>query len=139
VEQPTTERGVETPETRPTEPKDRVAVGEPGLFGAIPPTLSPCLGVGGVILGVVLLGTGSVVPGTIWVVAGLALLALGLESARRWPAGALPRLRAGAAALARRLGVARVSAGAWSDASQRRGSAPRSSPLSRRRSNAGSP
>jgi hypothetical protein len=75
---------------------------------------------GGVILGVVLLGTGSVVAGTIWVLAGLALLALGLESARRWPAGALPRLRAAAASFARSLGVARVSAGAWSDASQRR-------------------
>jgi hypothetical protein len=68
----------------------------------------------------VLLGTGSIIAGAIWVVAGLALLVLGLESARRWPASALPRVRAAAGAGARSVGVARVSAGAWSDASQRR-------------------
>jgi hypothetical protein len=96
-------------------------VGEPRLFGAVPPSLALGLGVVALILGIVLLATGSIVAGVIWALAALALLAVGIESARRWPASAIPRLLATAArASVRRLGLARVSAGAWTDASRRR-------------------
>lgn len=121
MEQPTTERGAETAETQPTEPRDRVGVGAPRLFGAVPPSLALGLGIAGMILGIVLLATGSIVAGVIWVLAALSLLAVGVDSARRWPASALPRLMAtGAKAGVRGVGLARVSAGAWSDASRRR-------------------
>ncbi|HEY6638623.1 MAG TPA: hypothetical protein VIZ61_13145 [Solirubrobacterales bacterium] len=117
----TTERGAETGSTNPRDPKDRVGFGETRLFGAVPPTLALCLGVAGLILGVVLLITGSLVAGVIWLLAGLCLLAVGVDSARRWPASALPRLVvSGARASVRRLGLARVSAVAWSEASRRR-------------------
>jgi hypothetical protein len=96
-------------------------VGEPRLFGAVPPSLALGLGIVALILGIVLLATGSIVAGIIWTLAAVALLAVGIDSARRWPASAIPRLLAGAArASVRRVGLARVSAGAWSDASRRR-------------------
>jgi hypothetical protein len=121
VDQPTAERGEQDTATQPTEPKHRVSFGEPRLFGAVPPSLALGLGVVALILGIVLLATGSIVAGVIWVLAALALLAVGIESARRWPASAIPRLLATAArASVRRLGLARVSAGAWADASRRR-------------------
>jgi hypothetical protein len=121
VDPRTTERGEQDTATQPTEPKQRVALGEPRLFGAVPPSLALCLGGIGLILGIVLLVTGSLVAGVIWVLAALALLLVGVDSARRWPASAVPRLLAsGARASARRVGLARVSAGAWSDASRRR-------------------
>jgi hypothetical protein len=121
VGEPTTERGAEAQASRPTEPRDRVGLGEPRLFGAVPPTLALCLGVAGLILGIVLLVIGSLVAGVIWVLAGMALLAVGIDSARRWPASAFPRLLGTAArASVRRLGLARVSAVAWSEASRRR-------------------
>lgn len=117
----TTERGEVTGSTQPTDPKDRPGLGEPRLFGAVPPTLALCLGVGGLILGVVLLLTGSLLAGIIWLLAGVALLVVGADSARRWPGSALPRLLASAAkASVRRLGLARVSAAAWSESSRRR-------------------
>ena len=119
-DQPTEPRDA-APSDTPTEPAGRAPSGEPRLFGAIPPGLALGLGLAGLILGIVLIIIGSLVAGVIWVLAALSLLALGAESARRWPAGALPRLLAGSArASARRLGIARVSAGAWSDASRRR-------------------
>jgi hypothetical protein len=91
------------------------------LFGAVPPTLALCLGIVGLILGVVLLAIGSLVAGVIWLLAGIFLLVVGVDSARRWPASALPRLMAaGARASVRRLGLARVSAVAWSEALRRR-------------------
>jgi hypothetical protein len=121
VDQPTTERGDETQETRATEPSARPGLGEPRLFGAVPPSLALAIGVVGLILGVVLLATGSIVAGVIWVLAALALLAVGIDSARRWPASALPRLLAAAGrTTVRGLGIARVSGTAWSDASWRR-------------------
>jgi hypothetical protein len=87
----------------------------------VPPTLALCLGVGAVILGIVLLATDSLVAGAIWLLAGLSLLALGVESARRWPASALLRfLLRVTRATGRHLDVARVSAGAWSGASRQR-------------------
>jgi hypothetical protein len=121
VDDEKTERGAETGSTKPRDPMDRVGLGEPRLFGAVPPTLALCLGVAGLIIGAVLLATGSVVAGVIWLLAGVCLLAVGVDSARRWPASAVPRLLATAArASARRLGLARVSAGAWSEASRQR-------------------
>ncbi len=117
----TTERGDETQETRVSDPGVRTGLGEPRLFGAVPPSLALAIGVIGLVLGVVLLVTGSIVAGVIWILAGAALLAVGVDSARRWPASALPRLLGNAAkASVRRLGLARVSAGAWSEASRRR-------------------
>jgi hypothetical protein len=121
VDDETTERGEETASMPTTEAKQRAGLGEPRLFGAVPPGLALGLGVAGLILGIVLLITGSIMAGTIWILAGLALLAVGVDSARRWPASALPRLLATAArASVRRLGLARVSAVAWSEASRRR-------------------
>jgi hypothetical protein len=121
VDDETTERGAETGSTNPSDPMDRVGLGEPRLFGAVPPTLALCLGVAGLIVGVVLMATGSVVAGVIWWLAGICLLAVGVDSARRWQASALPRLLVNAAkAGVRRLGLAQVSAGAWSEASRRR-------------------
>jgi hypothetical protein len=96
-------------------------VGEPRLFGAVPPSLALGLGIVALILGIVLLATGSIVAGVIWILAAFALLAVGIDAARRWPATAIPRLLTGAVrASVRRLGLVRVSAGAWSDASRRR-------------------
>jgi hypothetical protein len=121
VDDQTTERGEETASMPTTDSKDRVGLGEPRLFGAVPPTLALCLAVAGLIVGVALLATGSLVAGIIWLLAGICLLAVGVDSARRWPASALPRLLATAArASVRRLGLARVSAVAWSEASRRR-------------------
>jgi hypothetical protein len=121
VDDQATERGDETASMPTTDPKDRVGFGEPRLFGAVPPTLALCLGVAGLIVGVVLLAIGSLVAGIIWLLAGICLLAVGVDSARRWPASALPRLLGTAArASVRRLGLARVSAVAWSEASRRR-------------------
>jgi hypothetical protein len=101
------------------QPIDDGASGERRIFGAVPPTLALCVGVAGVILGIVLLATGSLVAGAIWLLAGLSLLAVGVESARRWPASALPRLLATVVrAIVRRAGLAWVSARAWSDASR---------------------
>ncbi|HEY6771944.1 MAG TPA: hypothetical protein VI035_05780 [Solirubrobacterales bacterium] len=117
----TTERGEVTGSTQPTDQEDRVGLGEPRLFGAVPPTLALCIGVAGLVLGVVLLVTGSLVAGIIWLLAGVALLVVGVDSARRWPASALPRLLGTAAkASVRRLGLARVAALAWSESSRRR-------------------
>jgi uncharacterized membrane protein len=116
-----TERGDETQETRVTDPVRRPGLGEPRLFGAVPPSLALAIGIVGLILGIALFATGSIVAGVIWALAALALLAIGIDSARRWPASALPRLLAGAGrATARGLGIARVSGTAWSDASWRR-------------------
>ena len=116
-----TERGDETQETRVSEPGVRTGLGEPRLFGAVPPSLALAIGVIGLVLGIVLLVTGSIVAGVIWILAGIALLAVGVDSARRWPASALPRLLVAAAkGSVRRLGLARVSAVAWSEASRRR-------------------
>jgi hypothetical protein len=121
VDHETTERGEETASMPTTEARHRVALGEPRLFGAVPPSLALGVGIAGLILGVVLLVTGSIVAGVIWILAGIALLAVGVDSARRWPASALPRLLGNAArASVRRLGLAQVSVGAWSDASRRR-------------------
>ncbi len=117
----TTERGAETGSKNPRDPTDRVGLGEPRLFGAVPPTLALWLGVAGLFVGVVLLATGSLVAGIIWFLAGICLLWVGVDSARRWPASALPRLLGTAArASVRRLGLAQVSVGAWSEASRRR-------------------
>jgi hypothetical protein len=104
-----------------TDPVGRPRMGEPRLFGAVPPSLALAIGIVGIILGVALLATGSIVAGAIWVLAALCLLLIGIDSARRWPASALPRLLTGAAkATARALGIARVSGSAWSDATWRR-------------------
>lgn len=114
-------RGDETQETRATEPRVRPGLGEPRLFGAVPPSLALAIGIVGLVLGIVLLVTGSTVAGVIWILAGVALLIVGVDAARRWPASAVPRLIVnGAKAAVRGLGLARVSAGAWSEASRRR-------------------
>src|SRR3954471_7239294 len=106
VDDETTERGAETGSTRPRDPTDPIGLGEPRLFGAVPPTLALSLAVAGLIVGVVLLATGSAVAGVIWILAGACLLAVGVDSARRWPASALPRLLATVSkASLRRLGL----------------------------------
>ena len=120
VDQPT-ERGDETEEMRATDPVGRTGLGEPRLFGAVPPSLALALGIVGLILGAALLVTGSIVAGVIWVLAAIFLLLIGIDSARRWPASALPRLLiSGARATGRGLGIARVSGSAWSTATWRR-------------------
>jgi hypothetical protein len=74
----------------------------------------------GLILGLALLASGSVVGSIATLLSGLILLALALDAARRWPASALPRLIVRVTdAAGGRLGLARVSAGAWSEASRR--------------------
>jgi hypothetical protein len=93
---------------------------EPRIFGVVPPSVALVLGVGALIVGIVLLASGALVPGLIWLAAGVALLALAIDASRRWPASRLPRLAVGAVdGTGRRLGLARVSAGAWVQASRR--------------------
>ena len=120
MDQPT-ERGDATQETRVTDPLARPRIGEPRLFGAVPPSLALAVAIVGLVLGVALVATGSIVAGAIWVLAALCLLLIGIDSARRWPASALPRLLTGAArGTGRGLGIARVSGSAWSTATWRR-------------------
>lgn len=93
---------------------------EPRIFGAVPPAVALVLGIGGVIVGIVVLVAGALIAGVIWLAAGLALLVLALDASRRWPASALPRLAVRVAdGTGRRLGLARVTAGAWGEASRR--------------------
>jgi hypothetical protein len=96
-------------------PVIEVASVEPRIFGAVPPVLALALGLIGIFLGAALLATGSVAGGLVVLFAGAALLALALDASRRWPTSAIPRLSSRAAeAIRGRLGVAGVSAGAWS-------------------------
>ena len=119
-EQLTEQSGADPPTSRPAAPRVHVASAEPRIFGVVPPALALCLGVAGLILGIALLSSGSVVGGIAALLSGLILLALAIDAARRWPASALPRLFVRVSdATARRLGLARVSAGAWSEASRR--------------------
>lgn len=120
MDQPT-ERGDETQETRVSDAVPRAGLSEPRLFGAVPPSLALAVGIVGLILGVALLATGSIVAGAIWALAALSLLVIGIDSARRWPASALPRLLGAAGrTTARGIAIARVSGSAWSTAGWRR-------------------
>jgi hypothetical protein len=93
---------------------------EPRIFGAVPPAVALLLGLGGVLVGIVVLVSGALIAGLIWLVAGLALLALALDASRRWPASALPRLAVRVTdGTGRHFGLARVTAGAWGEASRR--------------------
>jgi hypothetical protein len=88
---------------------------EPRIFGGVPPTLALTLGLMGLLAGVAVLASGTAIAGLLLLGVGAVLLALAIDAARRWPTSAVPRLSARAAdAIRGRLGVAGVSAGAWS-------------------------
>jgi hypothetical protein len=93
---------------------------EPRIFGVVPPALALVLGLGALVVGIVLLASGAVLATIIWLAAGLALIALAIDASRRWPASMLPRLAVKAAdGAGRHIGLARVTAGAWGEASRR--------------------
>jgi hypothetical protein len=106
-------------ESRPGTPKVQVASAEPRIFGVVPPTLALLLGMVTLILGVALLVSGSALAGVVLMVSGAVPLALAIDAARRWPASALPRVTVRVLdVVSSRLGLARVSAGAWAEASR---------------------
>jgi len=97
-----------------------LASAEPKIFGVVPPLLALVLGLAAAVVGIVVLASGSPLSGVIWLAAGAALIALAIDASRRWPASTLPRLAVTALDwLGRHLGLARVSAGAWAEASRR--------------------
>ena len=88
---------------------------QPRIFGAVPPAFALVVGLIGIFLGAALLAAGALVGGLVLLLGGGALLALAVDASRRWPTSAIPRLSSRAADAVRgRLGVAGVSAGAWS-------------------------
>lgn len=101
-------------------PKMKLESAEPRIFGVVPPALALVLGLGAAVVGIVLLASGAVLAAVIWLAAGLALIALAVDASRRWPASTLPRLAVKVAdGAGRHLGLARVTAGAWGEASRR--------------------
>jgi hypothetical protein len=113
-----TERQVQAPvESVPADPSIQVAAVEPRIFGVVPPALALALGLAGLLAGVAVLASGKATGGLLLVGAGALMLALAVDASRRWPTSAIPRTSARAAdAIRGRLGVAGVSAGAWSRA-----------------------
>jgi hypothetical protein len=101
------------------EPPITVAA-EPRIFGVVPPTLALALGGVGVVAGIVLaLGMGQFPAGIGLLVAGAILLALAVDAARRWPTSALAQGAVGFVdGVGSRVGLARVFAGAWSEATR---------------------
>jgi hypothetical protein len=102
------------------QPRMKLESAEPRIFGLVPPTLALVLGLGALIVGIIVLVAGALIAAGIWLAAALALIALSIEASRRWPASALPRLAVRVAdGAGRHLGLARVTAGAWGEASRR--------------------
>jgi hypothetical protein len=102
------------------EPPISVESAEPRIFGLVPPAVALVLGLGALIVGAVVLVAGGLIAGIVWLAAGIALIALALDASRRWPASALPRFAVRIAdGAGRHLGLARVTAGAWGEASRR--------------------
>lgn len=118
LEPPTDEFAGRT-ESRPAEPPIELASAEPKLFGAVPPLFALVMGLAAVAVGAVLAISGSLLAGVLFLVAGAVLIALAVDASRRWPASTLPRVTVAALDwLGRHLGIARVSAGAWAEASR---------------------
>jgi hypothetical protein len=106
--------------SRSADPPVRFASAEPRIFGLVPPALALVLGLAGLVVGIIMLASGAVIAAIVWSAAGIALLALAIDASRRWPASALPRLAVRVAdGAGRNLGLARVTAGAWGEASRR--------------------
>lgn len=83
----------------------------------VPPALALALGLAGILAGIAVLASGTAVAGLLLLGVGVVLMSLATDAARRWPTSAVPRLSARVAEMVRgRLGVAGVSAGAWSRA-----------------------
>jgi hypothetical protein len=102
------------------EPPIRVESAEPKIFGLVPPAVALVLGVGALVVGAIVLVAGGLIAGIVWLAAGIALIALAIDASRRWPASVLPRLAVRIAdGAGRHLGLARVTAGAWGEASRR--------------------
>jgi uncharacterized protein YdcH (DUF465 family) len=93
---------------------------EPRIFGVVPPTVALVLGAAAVLAGAVAgLWLGAWPVGAGLIVTGVLLLALAIDAARRWPASALAQGAVGAVdGAGARLGLARVFAGAWSEATR---------------------
>ncbi len=93
---------------------------EPRIFGVVPPTVALVLGAAAVLAGAAAgLGLGAWPVGAGLIVTGVLLLALAIDAARRWPASALAQGAVGAVdGAGARLGLARVFAGAWSEATR---------------------
>ena len=113
-------RGTAEPPQEAAAPRVRLESAEPRIFGLVPPALALALGIGALAVAIVVLASGALVAGLIWIAAGAVLIALALDASRRWPASTLPRLAVRAAdGAGRHFGLARVTAGAWGEASRR--------------------
>ena len=85
----------------------------------VQPIVALVLGAAALAVGVVLLVSGSTIAGLVCVACGAILLAFAIDAARRWPASALARTSVTVLdTVGSRLGLARVSAGAWAGASR---------------------
>jgi hypothetical protein len=105
--------------SRPGTPQLRLASAEPRILGLMSPVTAAVLGAAGVIGGIAVLASGSALGGIVVLILGASLLALAIQAARRWPASRLPSMAASATeTVGGRLGLARASAGAWSDATR---------------------
>jgi len=85
----------------------------------VQPTAALVLGAAALAFGIVLLVSGSTIAGLVLVGFGAILLAFAIDAARRWPASALAQASVRVMdTVGSRLGLARVSAGAWAGASR---------------------
>jgi hypothetical protein len=101
-------------------PPIRVSATEPRIFGMVPPAVALALGSAAVVLGVVLMFSPEQRPaGIVALCLGGVLLVLTVDAARRWPTSAVARAFVGFVdGAGSRLGLARVFAGAWSQATR---------------------
>jgi hypothetical protein len=117
--EPTEARTGSRPTERAADPKIQLTSVEPRIFGVVPPTLALVLGLAGLIGGIAILASGEIATGIGLAVLGLVLGALAIDSARRWPTSALPRLSVRVAdAVGSRLGLAWFSTAEWAQASR---------------------
>jgi hypothetical protein len=103
----------------PGDPPVQVTSVEPRIFGVIPPFLALSLGLIGIAVGISVAFGGQVLAGAVAVGVGAFLVVLAIDAARRWPTSAIPRAAVKVAdGLGSRAGLARVSAGAWSESAR---------------------
>ena len=93
---------------------------EPRIFGVVPPTVALVLGAAAMVAGAaagLVLGAWPIGGGLL--MTGALLLALAIDAVRRWPASALAQGAVSAVdGAGARVGLARVFAGAWSEATR---------------------
>jgi uncharacterized membrane protein YccC len=119
---------VDTPTPQPRDrlsgeegsPTIRVNAAEPRIFGMVPPAVALAVGFVCVAAGVVLIFSPEQRPaGIVALCLGAVLLVLTVDAARRWPTSAVARVFVRSVdGAGSRLGLARVFAGAWSQATR---------------------